>query len=139
MKIEIKNLKKIVVLMFVLQYGIPYAHSQNIKSVGDSVFSYLDVDKIPVFPNGSRGLKLFTKNHLKWPDPDIDVHGYVLVSFIVKKSGNVVGIRVEKSLSKTFDEEAVRFVKRMPQWKSGELNGKKVDVKLYLPISFFQK
>ncbi len=107
----------------------------SIKS-DDDIYLYIHVDKLPSFPGGSHGLKEFIKTNLKWPDQEIGVHGIVLVSFIVKKSGEIESVIVERSLHQIFDTEAVNLIKKMPKWNTGEINMQPVSVKLYLPIEF---
>lgn len=63
----------------------------------------------------------------------------MLLSFVITKKGNIESIKLEKFLLKQFDNEAIKVIKLMPKWNSGLLNGKKVNVKIYLPIDFFLK
>ena len=41
-----------------------------------------------------------------------------------------------KSSSDRLDAEALRVINAMPKWKPGEKDGKKVNVKMVLPIVF---
>ena len=58
-------------------------------------------------------------NNLKAPDEQRSkqLNGQVEVSFEVNKNGEPVNIKVERSLCKTCDEEAIRLVKEGPKWK----------------------
>lgn len=49
--------------------------------------------------------------------------GDVVVSFKVGKKGELSDYRIEQSLSKTYDAEAIRLIKDGPRWKS--VNGRK--------------
>lgn len=100
------------------------------------VHLYLYVDKLPKFNGGSEKLKSFLTQNLKWPDNGMDVQGTVLLSFIVSDKGNITNIKVEKSLSKVFDDEAKRVIKLMPKWIPGKLDNNNVNVKMYFPIDF---
>jgi hypothetical protein len=42
----------------------------------------------------------------------------VQISFEVNKLGEPVNIKVEKSLCKECDEEAIRLIKQGPKWKT---------------------
>ena len=57
--------------------------------------------------------------------------GDVEVSFDVNKNGEPVNIRVEKSLCKECDQEAIRLVKEGPKWKK---KGKKSRAKVTVPF-----
>lgn len=41
-----------------------------------------------------------------------------------------------KSISPTFDEEAIRVVKSMPKWNPAKQNGKAVKTKYTVPVTF---
>ena len=65
-----------------------------------------------------------------------DIHGRVIVSFVVEKDGRVTEVRVVKGLSSDVDKEAVRVVSASPKWHPGIQNGKPVRVAYTLPIQF---
>jgi CarboxypepD_reg-like domain len=44
--------------------------------------------------------------------------GEVVVSFLVSKKGELSGYKIEQSLAKEYDDEAIRLVKEGPRWKS---------------------
>jgi TonB family protein len=50
--------------------------------------------------------------------------GQVEVSFEVDKNGNPVNIKVEKSLCKKCDDEAIRLIKEGPKWKRHAKKGR---------------
>jgi outer membrane biosynthesis protein TonB len=77
----------------------------------------------------------FIYKNLKWPN-GFDGQGTVIVSFIVKKNGDICNIKIEKGLCPECDNEVKRILSSMPKWKPGEINKKPVDVILYLPILF---
>ena len=113
--------------------------------IGSPVFSqartnhsrvYLYVDSIPRFPGGANGLEHFLEKNLKWPDPTLDVAGYVLLSFVVLSDGHIANVKIEKPLFPAFDAEAIRLVKSMPKWVPGKVGNKVVDVKMYFPVDF---
>ncbi len=50
--------------------------------------------------------------------------GQVEVSFEVDKNGNPVNVKVEKSLCKKCDDEAIRLIKEGPKWKRNAKKGR---------------
>ena len=46
-----------------------------------------------------------------------NVTGNVIVSFEVNKKGALNDFKIEQSLSKAHDEEAIRLIKQGPSWK----------------------
>ena len=103
----------------------------------NKAYLYLYTDKLPKFQGGFDKLKSFLKQNLKWPDNSSDIQGTVLLSFIVSANWNITHIKIEKSLSKVFDDEANRVVNLMPKWVPGKVGNNNVDVKMYFPIDFF--
>jgi TonB family protein len=64
------------------------------------------------------------------------IQGRVFVSFNVNTAGKLYGITILGAPHESMAEEAVRVVKAMPDWKSAERDGVKVDSKYNLPINF---
>jgi TonB family protein len=64
------------------------------------------------------------------------VEGKVFVEFTVTKEGKIKDAKVAKGAEESLDKEALRVVNAMPDWTPGEKDGKKVDVKMTLPIAF---
>lgn len=64
------------------------------------------------------------------------IEGRVISAFIVNEDGSLSNIKIARSISEKFDEEAIRLIKNMPNWKPGKQNGKAVKVSYSLPIIF---
>jgi TonB family protein len=96
---------------------------------------------MPEFPGGMDKLSSFISDHLIFPRMARENHlvGKVYVSWIVDKEGNVVNVTLEHGAYALLDEEAMRVIKSMPKWKPGSQNGRAVNVKLTMPISFILK
>jgi TonB family protein len=54
----------------------------------------------------------------KHPSMEADKHGEVIISFALDSTGKPQNLRVEKSLSKALDDEAMRLVKEGAAWKT---------------------
>ncbi|WP_170982818.1 energy transducer TonB [Dyadobacter frigoris] len=93
----------------------------------------------PKFGDGMKSVYQFLGQNIKYP---IDasrkgISGVVLLSFTVCEDGSLCDYKLEKSVVKDIDQEALRVVKKMDgKWKPGELRGQKVRVKYNLPINF---
>jgi TonB family protein len=98
----------------------------------------LSVEQMPEFPGGIKNLTKYLKENLKYPTTasDMGISGKVVVQFVVEKDGRITNIKVLRGIGGGCDEEAVRVVSMMPNWKPGTQNGKPVPVYYYLPISF---
>ncbi len=77
--------------------------------------------------DGWENYDVYLVNNLNVPTeftPKQDAKQSVEVSFEVDKNGEPVNIRVEKSLCKTCDKEAIRLVKEGPKWKRKAKKGR---------------
>lgn len=97
------------------------------------VFNY--VEQMPVA--GFDILSYLAKN-IKYPDAarENNIDGRVVVKFVVNEDGHVSDVQVVRGIGGGCDEEAVRVVSAMPNWKPGKQNGKAVKVFFTLPIQF---
>ena len=115
------------------------------KSVKEDVFSYKKFNTTrtrdagmvleePEPADGWANYDTYIANNLNTPDglkAKPSTTGEVEVSFDVNKNGEPVNIKVEKSLCKECDQEAIRLVKEGPKWKK---RGKKSRAKVTVPF-----
>lgn len=94
-------------------------------------------------PNGKRkcsnyNLVGFISTNLKYPEEAKKeaIEGTVLVSFVVTKAGYIEDAFVLKDIGGGCGEEAIAVIENMPRWEPGIHEGKKVNVKLNLPVKF---
>ncbi|MFM7178453.1 MAG: energy transducer TonB, partial [Bacteroidota bacterium] len=60
----------------------------------------------------------------------------VAVTFEVDARGKIKDVKVVRGIGGGCDEEAIRVVKSMPQWKPGKQRGMPVRVQYNLPFRF---
>ena len=93
----------------------------------------------PEFTGGMNGLGQFLAQNLRYPADAqrAGQQGRVVVGFVVCEDGTLCDYTVQKGLSPSIDEEAVRVVKAMSgRWTPGYQRGEAVRVKYNLPINF---
>ena len=95
---------------------------------------------MPEFVGGLDSLGSFLKSNIIYPEWEKKnkIEGAVYISFVVEKDGKISNPEIYKTVkaSKNFDTEVKRVISLMPNWKAGENKGRKVAVKLILPIRF---
>ena len=95
--------------------------------------------KKSVFPGGFSALQKYIATHIEYPEEakENNVQGTVFLQFEVTKYGTIGKVIV---LNKTVDEllqnEAVKVIKTLPEFKPGMQNGKPVNVWFSVPVSF---
>ncbi|THU40644.1 TonB family protein [Niastella caeni] len=78
----------------------------------------------PVF--GWVAFDQYLEKNKKIPAGSTGTTGNVVVSFQVNKKGTLSDFKIQQSLSKAYDEEAIRLISQGPSWKV--LNGRKARV-----------
>ncbi len=103
----------------------------------DNLF-VLIADVMPEFPGGEKEMNKYLGNNLKYPDIAVKtgITGTVHISFIVEPDGKLTNITLLKGIGGGCDEEALRVIKGMPDWKPGKQRNMPVRVKISIPIRF---
>jgi protein TonB len=93
-------------------------------------------DRIPEFPGGNA--TQYVERNLRYPALAIKqkIHGIVIVSFVISKTGQVTNVKVERGVNPIIDEEAVKTIQNMPPWKPGMMHGKPINFLFRMPINF---
>ena len=90
----------------------------------------------PEFVGGNVAMQSFIKANFKTSaNFKKNVATKIIVMFIVEKDGSLTDIKVIKDAGFGTANEAIRVLKLMPQWLSGNQNGVKVRCKIALPIT----
>lgn len=95
-------------------------------------------DKNAEFQGGMIALLNFLGKNLHFKSDDMDFQGSFYVTFIVDTTDNIRNECIyERFLTNELtpmEKEVLKIVKRMPAWIPAELNNKKVNMRIILPI-----
>lgn len=107
----------------------------------DEVYEFTGVQVLAEFPGGNENMQNWLKAHTVYPKNAValGIQGKVFVKFLIDKSGNICDVTIERPVDPMLDNEALRVVKSMPQWKPARQNTKPVKVYLVVPIHFVLK
>lgn len=97
------------------------------------------VDENPEFEGGYPALLAFIKRHLKYPNNAVEQNkqGTLYVKFVVDENGKISNVLLQNNLGYGLDDEAMRVVSMIPNFKSpGKVKGKPVKTYYQLPIKF---
>lgn len=100
--------------------------------------AYKNVEVMPKFPGGSNQLRKFLLSNLQYPSIDklIDKYGRVEVNFIVENDGSISNIEVQRSPSKTIQDEVIRVIELFPKWIPGSERKRNVRVQINMSLDF---
>ena len=128
-------MKKLFLIMFFMAFVSVNAYSQSDDSDNEV---YVMVEEAAQFPGGQNEMLKFIQDNRQYPEEAKanNVHGKVIVNFIVEKDGSLSNITVKRGLGSGCDEEAVRIINSMPKWKPGKQKGKEVRTRIMIPVTF---
>lgn len=115
-------------------YGVDDALLSKPKNKSDNI-TVTFAEQMPEF-NGN--LMAYLSENIVYPSmaEENNIEAKVITQFIVEIDGSISNVEIIKKMGWGFDEEALRVVKAMPNWKPGKQNGKPVRVLYTLPIHF---
>ncbi|MCR5050414.1 MAG: energy transducer TonB [Paludibacteraceae bacterium] len=99
-------------------------------------------EQMPEYPGGMSALFSFIAENVQYPEEakKADKGGRVLCAFVITKTGKVTDVHVVRSSdTQCLDDEAVRVISMLPNWKPGTVKGKPVDVAFTIPVNFTLK
>lgn len=125
-----KHGTKVTVKEFNKKYYTPFME-QIVENTEQSEVS-------PEYPGGEEAMNKFISSEVKYPRKAINanVQGRVQVRFTIDAEGVVKNVHVPTPIHPLLDEEAIRVIKAMPNWKPGKQAGKPCPVIYTIPINF---
>ena len=96
------------------------------------------VEEMPEFPGGAAKMMEYIQKNMKYPmmARESDIQGRVFVNFVVEPDGSISNVTVMRGIGGGCDEEALRVVQSMPNWKPGKQRGSAVRCSFTVPIIF---
>ncbi|MFC2111871.1 TonB family protein [Bacteroidota bacterium] len=104
---------------------------------GESV-EYFPYVLMPKYPGGRSALYKFVEKEISYPQKAKKggIEGAVLILFTIDEDGFVRDPRVVNGDRESFNNEALRVVRKFPQWVPGEVDGVPSPIQVTVPIEF---
>lgn len=115
------------------------SNSASIANGSEEPYENFGVDSNPEFEGGLKALYKFVASKLKYPviASNEGIEGTVYVKFVVDENGKVGNLLLSNTVGYGLDEEALRVVSLIPNFKSpAKVKGKPVKVYYQLPIKY---
>lgn len=102
----------------------------------EEVFTIVKNQPAPI--GGMADFYEYIQQNLKYPEQarNLGIEGKVFVEFIVGSDGKLTHVKAVKGIGGGCDQEAVRVISNSPKWQPGLQDGKTVNVRMILPITF---
>jgi TonB family protein len=95
-------------------------------------------EKTPEFNGGIKAFYKYLSETIEYPMDarENNIQGTVMLGFVVEKDGSVSDVKIDKSVSRNIDKEAVRVLTKSPHWIPASQYGRNVQCAYTVPISF---
>lgn len=130
-----KEVKPVETIVTVPDKSAPEKQNEP-DEVPEEVF--MVVEEMPQFPGSEKALMEFIYQNVRYPEraKENSIQGRVIVKFAVMADGKVSRISVLKGVDPDIDNEAIRVISLLPEWKPGLQGGKPVNVWYNVPVTF---
>lgn len=136
-------MKQVYILLFL--FGLSaFAFGQvpvtNVDTTNSQISAVFDVEA--EFPGGIDALHKFIQDSINLMEvmefSDEEMYNKLTVRFLVSKDGSIENAIISKAgaYCPPCNQEALRLVRSMPNWKPATLNGRPVSMFFALPIIF---
>ena len=92
----------------------------------------------PHYKGGLTSFYSYISNSVKYPDyeKEHNIHGKVILSFIVEKDGAITDIKVLSPVTVNIDNEAIRVLHESRKWIPGTFYGRPIRTQYTIPMDF---
>ena len=110
----------------------------NEKSFTNQDDAYVIVEEMPEFPGGEKALLKYIAENVVYPQEakEKDIEGSVYIKFVVNSEGKVQDVETLRGVDPLLDQEAIKVIESLPDFKPGRQDGKPVNVSMQVPIMF---
>ena len=138
--------KAIIIILFFIMSNL---HSQTIDTTcypnpdkdfyaGQKVYSL--AEKKAMFIGEKEALNLYLIRNINYPKEQDTFQGGIYVTFIIDTLGFIKNECIYKHIFSEeltpIEKEVLRVIREMPQWIPAEQDGKKVNMRIILPLKF---
>lgn len=101
------------------------------------IYNVAGIEVKPEFPGGNDKLAFYFSNYFQYSSEmkEAELKGKVFATFVVERDGSITDIKIIRNLGYGTDKAAMDVLKKMPKWRPGEQNGKKVRCTFIIPIT----
>jgi TonB family protein len=133
-------MKYLIVLVWLSLFTGMLFSQETLVDTDDTLLFYV-IEEKPEFPGGQDALLTYIAKNTMYPDSakENGIEGKVFISFVINKEGYVTRVKTIRSVHPLLDNEAVRVIESLPQWKPGKQRGQYVNVQFQIPINFTLK
>jgi TonB family protein len=118
--------------------AVPTGKAVEVAEIAYDYNNFGEQDVKPVPSEGLEAWKSYLQESILYPTEarKAKVEGEVVVSFVIGKSGQIGDVRLVEELGSGCDEAVLRAILNSSAWKPGVKDGKAINTRVKVPISF---
>lgn len=118
--------------------AVPTGKAVEVAEIAYDYNNFSEQDVKPIPTEGLDAWKSYLQESILYPTEarKAKVEGDVVVSFVVGKTGQIGDIRLVEKLGNGCDEAVLRAILNSTSWKPGVIDGKVINTRVKIPISF---
>ena len=99
---------------------------------------YMLCANMPEFPGGEEAFNGYMRNNINYPGAAVTdkKEGRVVLKFIINPNGEPIDVEIIRKQTPEMNDVCIRAIKKMPKWKPGMLDGKRVSVSYNITVRF---
>jgi len=112
---------------------------QEDKAVVEEEPVFIIVEEPATFQGGDlNSFRTWVEKNLEYPPVAAEngISGKVYVQFAVNSKGDVVDVKILRSVDSSLDKESIRVIMSSPKWNPAKQGGKAVKQQFVIPLSF---
>lgn len=132
-------MKKVFFTTLLLLYGF-YSYGQEYQEINTNpdLEGFSLIESHPQYPGGIEGFNSDLSKNIEIPKKaqKKDLHGSVLVRYVIQVNGSVSEIAIIESDDEIFNKPTIKALKKLKKWKPDIQNGKPVRVAFQQKVKY---
>ena len=93
---------------------------------------------LPQFPGGQEAIATYISAAINYPQKAVNetIEGEVMVQLQIDEQGAITNAKIVQGIGYGCDEEALRVIRKMPNWSPAKQAGRAVPCKVKLKVRF---
>ncbi len=96
---------------------------------------FVEVDQPPTFGDSEMAMEHYFREHVKYPLMEGAIQSRVIVQLVVETDGSLTQLTVVRGVYPEIDQMVLDVLKEMPAWTPAMCHGKKVPVRIWVPVN----
>jgi TonB family protein len=132
------NMKTKLIIMLLALYVLLSHTILGQESQDNTSSNKVIIEAQPYPKDGYEAFYKHFNQHMQYPKSALKdkIGGQVIISFVIDTTGKIVDYKIKEGVREDIDQEALRLMSTAPDWVPGYYKGRKVRVRMSMPLNF---